>query len=66
MSCHPGDGADFAAAHLGLPAATLDCGGCHDPHAAKERGLMLPVAHPPFAERACDACHEAAAAGGGR
>ena len=67
LSCHPGDGKDFAAAHLGLPAKTLACGSCHDPHAAKDRGLLLPVAHPPFAERACDTCHtDAAVAGGAR
>ena len=68
-SCH----AEQVAAMMGKAqvhwaiASEDACLSCHDPHAGKERGLLLPVAHPPFAERACDTCHtDAAVAGGAR
>jgi hypothetical protein len=57
LGCHSGDSADFQERHLGLPAATLDCASCHDPHASQGEGLLLPLAHEPFASGDCTACH---------
>jgi predicted CXXCH cytochrome family protein len=58
LGCHDGDSADFAEKHLRLPAASMDCGDCHDPHASQVAGMMLPNLHPPFAEGDCTTCHE--------
>ena len=53
LECHDGESPDFAAKHLGLPAESLDCASCHDPHASATAGMMLPKLHPPFADGDC-------------
>ena len=60
--CHDGTSPEFTGKHLGLQAAGLDCGSCHDPHASQRVGMMLPEVHPPFAEGDCAVCHQ----GGGQ
>jgi hypothetical protein len=43
----------------------MDCGECHDPHASRMAGLLLPETHPPFAQGDCSTCHKTAAPKGG-
>jgi predicted CXXCH cytochrome family protein len=57
LDCHDGADADFVDEHLGLAAETLDCTGCHDPHASPLAGMLLPEVHPPFGEGDCAICH---------
>ncbi|HSL82205.1 MAG TPA: cytochrome c3 family protein, partial [Thermoanaerobaculia bacterium] len=64
-TCHDVENAEFLARHLGLPAAALDCGSCHDPHASQMAGMLLPEVHPPFAEGDCTVCHTAVPRAGG-
>lgn len=41
-----------------LPVATSTCLSCHAAHGSDVKGMLLgKVLHPPFAERACQACH---------
>jgi hypothetical protein len=61
--CHDGESEEFAELHLGLAAASMDCGSCHDPHASSMAGMLLPEVHPPFAEGDCSTCHEERAGG---
>jgi hypothetical protein len=56
--CHEADSDYFASAHLGIDAASIDCLGCHDPHASEDPVFLKPVVHNPFSERTCDKCHE--------
>ena len=60
LGCHDGDSTTFADKHLGLPAASIDCASCHDPHASRMAGMLLPNTHAPFAEGDCSTCHEEA------
>ena len=60
LMCHDGDSSDFAEHHLGMPASTMDCRGCHDPHASQLAGMLLPEQHAPFADGDCSICHEEA------
>ena len=55
--CHPPNDALLVASHTGIPIAGTDCLSCHDAHASNEAGLLLPVAHEPFAEGDCEMCH---------
>ena len=58
LGCHDGDSDEFGEKHLGLPAESMDCKSCHDPHASRMAGMLLPEVHPPFGEGDCSACHE--------
>jgi hypothetical protein len=64
-ACHDEESEEFSARHLGLPAGALDCGSCHDPHASKMAGMLLPEVHPPFADGDCTVCHTSVPAEGG-
>ncbi len=70
--CHDPAKKELRKKHLGADLAKLDCSGCHDPHGSGEGKLLLSRSvHAPFAEGACDSCHEAASAvklaeGGGK
>jgi hypothetical protein len=57
LSCHDGGSEEFSATHLGLAPETMNCAGCHDPHASNMAGMLLPEVHPPFAEGDCSVCH---------
>jgi predicted CXXCH cytochrome family protein len=54
--CHDAD--DLKEAHAGHPVGDARCTRCHDPHASSESKLVRPLAHPPFAERMCEGCHD--------
>ncbi len=56
-SCHDLDDSLFAV-HGGYDLTTTDCLDCHNPHVSEQPKLVRNVAHPPFAEQNCDACHE--------
>jgi predicted CXXCH cytochrome family protein len=58
QACHDVDSEDFSGRHLGIEASWLDCGGCHDPHASNQVGMLLPEVHEPFASGDCSACHQ--------
>jgi len=58
LNCHDGESATFAEKHLGFAPATMDCGECHDPHASRMAGMLLPETHEPFASGDCTACHK--------
>jgi predicted CXXCH cytochrome family protein len=58
LDCHDGDSADFAEKHLGFTAESMNCGECHDPHASRVAGMLLPEMHMPFADGDCSMCHE--------
>lgn len=61
-TCHDTSDKDLSGKHLGADLTKADCLGCHDPHGSTEKNLILARSvHPPFAERSCDVCHEAAA-----
>jgi hypothetical protein len=64
-ACHDEESEEFSARHLGLPAGALDCGSCHDPHASKMAGMLLPEVHPPFADGDCTVCHTSVPRQGG-
>ena len=55
--CHSADDADVIESHYEIPIAGTRCTSCHDAHASKDAGLLLPVAHEPFAEGSCEMCH---------
>jgi predicted CXXCH cytochrome family protein len=57
LECHEGESDEFASVHLGLPATSIDCVSCHEPHASNLAGLLLPLVHQPFAEGDCAVCH---------
>ena len=60
-SCHNVRGPTLKMAHKGLLDSRTDCTSCHDGHASRNKNLMLPVQHAPFAEGECDMCHEGGA-----
>jgi predicted CXXCH cytochrome family protein len=55
--CHDGKGPSFAKAHIGIPAAAMDCRSCHDPHSSKDPKFFKEKLHAPFAGRSCEDCH---------
>jgi predicted CXXCH cytochrome family protein len=55
--CHDPGEEDLIAAHYDIPIRGTDCTGCHDPHASTDQGLLLGVAHEPFADGSCEMCH---------
>jgi len=57
VGCHTVDTL-LNAAHQGFNVAKADCLDCHNPHLSTAAKLVRPVSHPPFAEGACDLCHE--------
>jgi len=57
-TCHEAD-KELVSKHLGADFEKLRCTGCHDPHGSPEPHLWNgTVVHPPFAEKACEFCHE--------
>jgi len=60
LGCHDGGSAEFSEKHFGAAADTMDCGGCHDPHASRMAGMLLPEVHMPFADGDCSVCHRPA------
>jgi predicted CXXCH cytochrome family protein len=57
VTCHAAAGAAMSAAHRRIPLAGARCTSCHTPHGSEKPGLLHALAHAPFAEGACDACH---------
>lgn len=62
--CHKLD-ARFTAIHKGNDLTGTDCTTCHDPHASKSKGLLMPLLHAPFADNNCQACHAHVKSAGG-
>ena len=67
----PDGGTVTQPAAAGLPCdvdkvLAANCRKCHDAHASQDERLLQAVAHDPFAEGACDACHPGAAPGDAR
>jgi predicted CXXCH cytochrome family protein len=60
LACHDGTTPRFAEKHLGFPAEGMNCGECHDPHASRMAGMLLPETHSPFAGGDCTTCHKGA------
>lgn len=58
LQCHDEKNAGFQAKHLGRDGAGVNCTTCHEPHHASQPSLLRANAHPGFAERACDTCHQ--------
>jgi predicted CXXCH cytochrome family protein len=58
-SCHNPKDKAISTAHGGITKFERGCVRCHDAHASKNEKLIHEFKqHPPFADRACDACHE--------
>ena len=59
VTCHDATDKDLAKKHLGADLTKAGCLGCHDPHGAAGKSLLLAGSlHPPFAEHACNSCHQ--------
>jgi predicted CXXCH cytochrome family protein len=54
--CH-GDGERLLEAHADIPVEGTRCTSCHDAHASRSDGLLLPIVHEPFADGSCEMCH---------
>ena len=53
LECHDSADEELARKHLRLPISTLECQSCHDPHASRMAGMLLPETHAPFASGDC-------------
>ena len=56
--CHDFTKPPLAGSHQGFDVAKAVCTSCHTPHNSKEKHLLNPVVHPPFADGDCESCHE--------
>ena len=59
LGCHDGEDPQLLSSHGGQPFQSASCTGCHNPHGSDRAKLIHPQAHPPFAEKQCEVCHEA-------
>jgi predicted CXXCH cytochrome family protein len=55
--CHNVAEAKVKRAHGPFPSRGLR-ESCHAPHGSTQKGLIKPVAHEPFAQGRCGACHQ--------
>ncbi len=56
--CHDLD--DLGASHGGQLTDSTSCARCHQPHGSDQPTMLAgAVAHPPFVDGSCDACHRA-------
>ena len=60
LDCHDAKDASLQKAHRNQPFSTANCLTCHDPHQSAAPKLMAKFVHPPFGEKTCEVCHEAA------
>lgn len=58
QTCHQLTDARIARAHQPFPMAAVSCVGCHAPHGSDKKGMIKTVAHPPFGQGRCGACHQ--------
>jgi predicted CXXCH cytochrome family protein len=56
QECHS-TGKSLVLAHLGFPLKHSNCLTCHSAHVSKNKGLLKPVVHEPFARGDCQSCH---------
>ncbi|HEX6944018.1 MAG TPA: cytochrome c3 family protein [Gemmatimonadaceae bacterium] len=56
--CHDFKKPPLDKAHKGINVAESKCTSCHAPHNSKQKNLLNPVVHSPFAEGDCESCHE--------
>jgi len=56
--CHDFTKPPLQGSHQGFDVSQTNCTSCHSPHNSKEKHLLNPVVHPPFAEGDCESCHE--------
>lgn len=57
-SCHDLADAKVKRAHGPFTMERSRCESCHAPHGSVNKGLVKDVAHQPFAQRRCGACHQ--------
>ncbi len=59
LNCHDGTDEALRKKHLNADMKKIRCTICHDPHGSSEPHLWnSTVVHPPFAEQACEFCHD--------
>jgi predicted CXXCH cytochrome family protein len=56
--CHDLAKPPLDTAHQGVNVSSSQCTSCHEPHTSKQKNLLNPVVHAPFAEGDCESCHE--------
>lgn len=56
--CHEIDKPLFAKQHVNYPVGGSQCTLCHNVHGSDRSGLIYNTAHPPFASKSCNLCHE--------
>lgn len=60
QDCHQVTDPRLARVHQPFNVAAASCVGCHAPHGSDRKGLIKTVAHRPFAQGRCGACHQVA------
>ncbi len=58
QDCHQVADPRIARVHQPFNMATASCVSCHAPHGSDRKGLIKTVAHQPFAQGRCGACHQ--------
>jgi DmsE family decaheme c-type cytochrome len=56
--CHQTDKPIFAKQHVNYPVGNSRCTMCHSAHGSDKVGMIYNSAHPPFANKTCQLCHE--------
>ncbi len=60
QTCHQLGDPRIMRAHQPFNVAAVSCVLCHAPHGSDKKGIIKPVAHPPFAQGRCGICHQVA------
>ena len=60
--CHQIDKPLFVKQHMNYPVGGSQCTLCHNVHGSDRAGIIYNTAHPPFASKSCNMCHESSSA----
>lgn len=60
--CHQVDKPLFVKQHMNYPVGGSQCTNCHNAHGSDKAGMIYNTAHPPFANKTCNLCHESSSA----